>query len=128
MTEVSFTACLWISGCELLRHGQCLYARVQVRPASRTQREVETDVRTRGFSLAVIALFGMHSPAYAHREKSGDHLIIENVQGSCMIHYQSVSVAYAYSKCLNRCRNLNAELRARASLHLYCILTYWSAE
>ena len=33
-------------------------------------------------------------------KKSGDHLIIENLQSSCMdFLYQSVSVAYAYFKC-----------------------------
>lgn len=36
----------------------------------------ETDVRTSGFSLAVVALFCMHFPAYARRKMSGGHLIV----------------------------------------------------
>lgn len=48
----------------------------------------ETDARTSGFSLAVVALFCMHFPAYAHRKNVWWSFDREDVEGRCMnLHY-----------------------------------------
>ena len=79
--------------------------------------EVETDVRTSGFSLAVVVLFGMHSPAYAQHQNSG-HLIVVRMERATVRMFQVL-----FSN-LKRHRKLNTGMELERSYSLLCIFTF----